>query len=607
MTMAHTNIYKLPDNPPRLSMSKVLSVVSVALISVSILSVCPFLDAQPVFHGDVLEVGIGMDHTTINSALEHSRDGDTIIIHEGIYEESIIVEKSVEITAADGASVTIDGIGNDTTVDISGDGVLFNGINVTNSTYGINIEGKSVSVKGCSIYSTEVALISYETDGVSVSDLSIWNTDIGIEIWSSNGSSFKDISIYGPRERGIRLVGSGYITIANTTIEEPGYHPIYISNSESITMENSSLLGGIHGLFIFGSRQISLHDNHISRGIGIQGDEQCMFDSHSFLNNTADSGEILFLVGNSGEHISSIDGQLILVDVRDCILFNCTSRYLEVGIILAYSTGNILLGNDLKSNFVGIYFHESTYNTLHHNNLINNTRQVYSADGTPGANNWTDGLGNGNHWSDYLGTDEKGVGVDMVPHPFKDKGGGYHELDPKPLIYPTYDMRSKIDLTQGWNFISLSLVIPFELLQNALSDISYDTRILFYCADEQTWQSYIKGRSMEYNTVFRVDRSLGFWIHTKHDSTLDLPGIAPASTEILLYPGWNMVGIPSEKPYPGSNMPEEITLSGIFNSSNMYMIEYHPASESDYHMNTGYWLKLEHTESVVWTVSWCET
>ncbi len=59
----------------------------------------------------------------------------------------------------------------------------------------------------------------------------------------------------------------------------------------------------------------------------------------------------------------------------------------------------------------GVYIVLSSYNKLYHNNLINNTQQVFSWDqGLPyqSVNTWDDGYpSGGNYWSDYTDVDEK--------------------------------------------------------------------------------------------------------------------------------------------------------------------------------------------------------
>jgi len=71
------------------------------------------------------------------------------------------------------------------------------------------------------------------------------------------------------------------------------------------------------------------------------------------------------------------------------------------------SCNNTFIGNTIENNAYGIYIAESTsqYNKFYHNNLINNTNQVFTFGG---VNYFDNGYpSGGNYWSDYNGADLK--------------------------------------------------------------------------------------------------------------------------------------------------------------------------------------------------------
>ncbi len=86
---------------------------------------------------------------------------------------------------------------------------------------------------------------------------------------------------------------------------------------------------------------------------------------------------------------------------------------------------NVIVYKLIKDNFFGVYTDDVDFgeeypaydcggNTLHHNNLVDNTYQIYEGF----ENIWDDGKGEGNFWSDYTGsdTDNDGVGDTNLPH-----------------------------------------------------------------------------------------------------------------------------------------------------------------------------------------------
>jgi len=82
------------------------------------------------------------------------------------------------------------------------------------------------------------------------------------------------------------------------------------------------------------------------------------------------------------------------------------------GIYLSGSSGINILGNNITKASRGISVYSSNDNVIYHNNLISNTRQVYSSLST---NSWDNGE-EGNYWSDYTGQDLNGDGIGDTPY-----------------------------------------------------------------------------------------------------------------------------------------------------------------------------------------------
>ncbi len=585
------------------------------------LSIClAFVTGTMVIHltenvdAAIIEVGDGMEYECINSALENATDGDTILIHQGTYQENILVEKQLVIRGTDSTGVIIDGSDDDIAVNIVADGVIFNNLSVINAGIGVKVQGDNVHVENCHVNNSDKAIVLYNVLGGHVQDVTISNSEDGILIWHSEDISIFNVTVNAPLQNGIRLSESCDIIIDGCIITDPGYHPVYVSRSNEIFIDDCFFSGGSHGLFLYKSQSITLTHNHMARGIGINGDSLSFFDSHFLENNTVDGGVLYYLRSINGINMTGITGQIVLVNVTESVVYNSIFSDLETGMILAYSNDNILVGNTMGSNFEGVKFIASTENTLHHNNFINNTRQVYSPDNSSKENTWTDGLGDGNHWSDYHGIDDgsnggypgDGVGDTEIPHPFDDKGGGYHQLDSEPLINATKTVTTYIHLNSGWNFVSLELVTPSHQLADVLESVDgmYDKLIVY---EAQSWFSFVDGRPNLFNNFNKINRSMGFWIHMMEPGNLTVTGTTPARTKIVLNPGWNMVGMPSATAFYGENLPENVTIVGLFNDSMEYMLEYHNAGDVIYLPNNGYWLKLEGDVSVVWNVVWCSS
>ena len=95
---------------------------------------------------------------------------------------------------------------------------------------------------------------------------------------------------------------------------------------------------------------------------------------------------------------------------------------------------------------------------------------------------------------------------------------------------------------------------------------------------------------------------MGIWIRMTGNATLTVEGYAPTSTDITLYPGWNIVGLPSNSP-GNHDLPAEVTRIGYFDSSDEYNIAYMDDVDTFvFEPGKGYWVYNGADEPVTWTV-----
>ncbi|MFO8109491.1 MAG: NosD domain-containing protein [Thermoplasmata archaeon] len=159
----------------------------------------------------------------------------------------------------------------------------------------------------------------------------------------------------------------------------------------------------------------------------------------------------------------------------------------------------------------------------------------------------------------------------------------------------------------GWNFVSFNV----ELENNSLSTIlehpengvsgNYD-RMMYYDASVDEWLTYVPGRPEHFNDLQEWNHTIGVWIRMTGNDTLTLVGDPPSSTNITLYPGWNMVGLPSAAA-GNHDVPTEVTKIGYFQATEEYNLdyEYDPANYTFAPAN-GYWVYNSKDYLVEWTV-----
>jgi len=185
------------------------------------------------------------DFPTIQAAINNAASGDTIFVHEGIYCETIVVNKSVSIIGENKNKTIIDGGGSGVVVRIIADNVSLSGFTVQNS-------GAEACEGGIFIESS--------FDNVS-GNIIARNGLTGIYLNNSFGSQLFENIIVDNGGDGISLVSSSSTVLLNNVVaRNNGGIRLYVSceNNISRNIVTYDRLGGIH---LFYSSRNSLCDN----------------------------------------------------------------------------------------------------------------------------------------------------------------------------------------------------------------------------------------------------------------------------------------------------------------------------------------------------------
>ena len=128
-----------------------------------------------------------------------------------------------------------------------------------------------------------------------------------------------------------------------------------------------------------------------------------------------------------------------------------------------------------------------------------------------------------------------------------------------------------IPLQAGWNLVSFDLNPSSPLITEVLSSIAGQFDLVYaWNAAAQNWRKYDATALPYANTLATLDAAMGFWIHiTSTNPVLTITGNAPASTDISLSIGWNMVGYPSAitRALPGALAGTGFTLAYAYHAS----------------------------------------
>ncbi|MFO7991679.1 MAG: hypothetical protein R6U61_05230 [Thermoplasmata archaeon] len=179
-------------------------------------------------------------------------------------------------------------------------------------------------------------------------------------------------------------------------------------------------------------------------------------------------------------------------------------------------------------------------------------------------------------------------------------------------MFPTYADTYSLNLSaeeksEGWQFISLPILPHDESIEEVLKYIegSYD-KVMHYDSTDGRWETTVVNRTEHYNDFTEINHTMGFWVHMTSEDTLVIGGNKPVSTDIVLQPGWNMVGYASATDrLANDTLPSEVTKIGVFNASREYNIEYiYDLTTYTMTAGEGYWVYNDANYDAVWTVEY---
>jgi len=275
----------------------ILLLVSTAFVGVSI-NVEKLSDAS--YEGKTLFVGgTGPgNYTNIQDAINDSTDGDTVFVFSGIYYESIIVNKSIDLIGENKNETIIDGEWGkiEDTITVLNDYVHISNFTISKNNKinsGIKINSRNVIIFNNKIYRFRYGIRIYNTSdniiinndlignsyGISLDFLcannyimnnSVLDNFIGIQLYSyypydilTNGNLITNNYISN-NAQGIYIFDNHNSTINNNIIINNGYCGIRVWSSSNIVIERNSIEKNYEiGIILVYSSNVLVKENNL--------------------------------------------------------------------------------------------------------------------------------------------------------------------------------------------------------------------------------------------------------------------------------------------------------------------------------------------------------
>ena len=373
------------------------------LVSILLLAILPM--RIPVTEGSPGILTVPDPYPTIQAAVNAANPGDTIEVAAGIYYENVILYKSVTLRGEDSTTTIID-------ANQTGHGVKINASNTQVHRFTVRNGGNNYA-----------CLYVDSQGGHVIADNILTGSYSGIDMSEGDGCTIIGNTLNNNGMAGISLSYSDHNDVIDNNISESAYG-IKAQASNDNFIINNTLLENSYSIYLTQSIRNDIINNTVSAKTS------CIYlllcDDNTIEDNTVTDSSIgIYIYSSSGNSIfrntmrDNSYGLQLAYSTNNPVDLNTMAQN-DWGVRLYDADSNLLTRNTMRENTWGIYFEGgATANTVYHNNLIDNLKQVHQGLG----NTWDSG-GEGNYWSDYQGLDDgsggrvagDGIGDTALPH-----------------------------------------------------------------------------------------------------------------------------------------------------------------------------------------------
>ena len=315
----------------------------------------------------------GADFSSIQEAVDAAEAGDTIRVFDGTYYENIVLNKTVTLLGNGSETTIIDGGENGDVVQITANWINISGFNITNA-------GTDVGDMGIWIITSN--------NTISNNSFSFNRKGINVNGYVGQCDNNKFISNhFNKNGRGsIDMILANYTLFQNNTCEDP-YGITFDSSSNNTLINNTFENNKYNGIRIYGSSS-GVCENNLIADNWISSKRSGIF-FYATTNTTIRKN----LIRDCETGITADYHCYLTVISNNSLLNN------SIGIMIQKSNNNSIVNNTICQNTIGISIQKgwteepSINNTIHHNNIYENTEFGINATGnaaysTDSTNNW---------------------------------------------------------------------------------------------------------------------------------------------------------------------------------------------------------------------------
>jgi len=356
------------------------------------------------------------DFSSIQEAIDHATDGDTILVRKGVYYECVKITKSLKLVGEQGA--IIQSTGGWHTVEVNHDNVVLENfvINGTGASpwSGIMVENQAnVTLSNNTIINHYFGVHFYDSFNNKMYNNTLVNNTYNLEVWGLFLSHFIHTIDTSNKVNGKPV----YYWVGEKSRKVPsdaGY--VGIVNSESILVKDLNLTGNGEGVLLAYTENSVIINVNVS--YNRNGFRLVSSNNNFIVGNKICKNEFcgLILAASSNNLIASNDfsGQTRGITLSYSPILNLSSDNNVIGgnnfhnhsfsaFSLHQVANNKIFANTLSNNTYAFYITSSKNNTVYHNIFLQSS--TISIDAASKISWNTSYPSGGNYWSDYTGVD----------------------------------------------------------------------------------------------------------------------------------------------------------------------------------------------------------
>ena len=320
------------------------------------------------------------NYKTINDAIARASSGDTIYVKPGIYNEEVIVGKTLTIGPLIGekGSIILEGKNKTTGMMITADGCSVEGLIIRGfSKAGIELDSNGNNIRNNQFQEDFPGILIYNSSGNRVEKNSFKDCFAGVVLWHGAAGNYITDNTIGGGNRALFTNDVGGNTLSNNVLSGSSIG-LYLTNATGVVALGNKVSGGTYGILADNISRCSIGDSIL------KGCEHGIFisetDHLSIYNNSIKDGSFGILMqrssanGIQGCTVDNVTEGIGLGFVIDSIISGCSVSNIKKQCIgLVNSRNNTMEKNQVnkctQAESMGIMIRNSPSNRFHENAL----------------------------------------------------------------------------------------------------------------------------------------------------------------------------------------------------------------------------------------------